>query len=243
MCKHFKPNIVQSVLRTQRMSLEHIEVLMSKNCDLSARLTNYLYVCNRGVVYRSQVRLVFQFIFDIISERNLFAMDSYDIILCDYPLRQLCDMPHVHLHQLRQCILGHLTISTEGRRMNNPTDSFKLLMTRIFPPPEPARSAGHQRPVQEVHPLQSVIRWRMQPALSSLLVGYVYDSPMEFNQIVTLLNSYISRNRARLLHPMNLTIACIRLDPLYALFNVSYVHFSQVRGYVRDLLDPVQMDQ
>ena len=152
-------------------------------------------------------------------------------------------MPHVHLHQLRQCILGQLTISTEGRRMANPTDSFKLLMSRIFPPQQPARNAGPQPPVQEVHPLQSGIRWKMQPALSTLLVGYVYDSPMEFNQIVTLLNSYISRNRARLLHPMNLTIACIRLDPLYAIFNVSFVHFSQVRGYLRDHVDPVQMDQ
>ena len=225
------------------MSLEHIEVLMSKNCDLSARLTTFLYECNRGVVYRSQVRLVFQFVFDIINERGLFAMDSYDIILCDWPLRRLCDMPHVHLHQLRQCILGQLTISTEGRRMANPTDSFKLLMSRIFPPQQPPRNAGPQPPVQEVHPLQSGIRWKMQPALSTLLVGYVYDSPMEFNQIVTLLNSYINRNRARLLHPMNLTIACIRLDPLYAIFNVSFVHFSQVRGYLRDHVDPVQMDQ
>ena len=239
----FKPNTIQSLLRTQRMSLEFIETLMSKNCDLSDRMTNFLSDCGRGVIKRSQVRLIFQFVFDIIDERGLYALDSSEIILCDWPMRRFTDMPHLHVHQMRECILGQLTISTEGRRVANPTDNFKLMMTRIFPPQPPARDAGHQPPVQEVAPLQSGIKWKMQPNLSTLLIGYVYDVPMEFNSIVTLVNRYISRNRARLLHPMNLAVACIRLDPLYAIFRVSFVHYSQVRGYVRDHVDPVDTDE
>ena len=223
------------------MTLEFAEALMSKDCDLSIRMTTFLSDCGRGVVKRSQVRLIFQFVFGIIEERGLTALDSTDIILCDWPMRRLTNMPHVHIHQLRECIMGQLTISTEGRRVANPTDSFKIMMTRIFPPQPPARDAEHGPPVQEVAPLQE-IKWTMQPNLSTLLIGYVSDVPMEFNDIVTLLNRYISRNRARLLHPMNLAVACIRLDPLYTIFRVSFVHHSQVRGYLRDHVDPVATD-
>ena len=82
----------------------------------------------------------------------------------------------------------------------------------------------------------------MHQNLSTLLIGYVSDVPVEFNEIVTLLNRYISRNRSRLLHPMNLSVACIRLDPLYAIFRVSFIHHSQVRGYLRDHVNPVSVN-
>ena len=225
------------------MALEFAEALMAKNCDLSDRMTTFLSDCGRGVVKKSQVRLIFTFVFDIINERGLTALDSTDIILCDYPMRRLTNMPHLHLHQLRECILGQLTISTEGRRVANPTDSFKVMLTRIFPPQPPARDAQDGPPIQEVAPLQSDIKWIMHQNLSNILIGYVSDVPVEFNEILTLLNRYISRNRARLLHPMNLAVACIRLDPLYTIFRVSFMHHSQLRGYLRDHVDPVSVGQ
>ena len=44
----------------KRMALEFAEVLMSKNCDLSCKMTTFLSDCGRGVVKKSQVRLIFQ---------------------------------------------------------------------------------------------------------------------------------------------------------------------------------------
>ena len=224
------------------MALEYAEILMSKNCDLGYKMTTFLSECGRGEIKKSQVRLIFQFVFGIIEERGLTALDSTDIILCDWPMRRLTGMPHLHVHQLRECILGQLTISDEGRREADPTDSFKLMMTRVFPPQPPVRDAENEPPIQEVAPLQSEIKWIMQEELSILLIGYVSDVPMEFNEILTLLNKYISRNRSRLLHPLNLAVACIRLDPLYTIFKVSFIHHSQLRGYLRDHVDPVSTD-
>jgi len=224
------------------MALEFAEALMNKTCDLSGKMTTFLSDCGRGVIKKSQVRLIFQLVFGIIEERGLTALDSTDIILCDYPMRRLTNMPHLHIHQLREFIMSQLTISTEGRRVADATDSFKMMMTRIFPPQPPATDAEHGPPIQEVAPLQSEIRWTMHQNLSTLLIGYVSDVPVEFNEIVTLLNRYISRNRSRLLHPMNLSVACIRLDPLYTIFRVSYIHHSQVRGYLRDHVNPVSID-
>ena len=116
------------------------------------------------------------------------------------------------------------------------------MLGRIFPKHPAAREAEDAPPIQEVNPLQSEVKWIMQEDLSLLLLGFVSTVPVEFNAIVTLLNKYISTHRARLLHPMNLSVACIRLDSLYDIFRVSYVHHSQLRGYLRDHVNPVSVE-
>ena len=224
------------------MSLGIAEVIMSKNCDLSWKMSMFLVDCGKGMIRRSQVRLIFQLIFSIIEERGLNALDSRDIILSDLPMRRLTGMPHLHLHQLRECVLSLLTISDEGRRSSNPTDSFKVMLSRIFPQHPPTREAENAPPIQAVNPIQSVVKWTMQEELSILLLGFVSTVPVEFNAILTLLNKYISTNKSRLLHPLNLSVACIRLDPLYDIFRVSYIHHSQLRGYLRDHVNPEEME-
>ena len=224
------------------MALGHAEVIMSKYCDLSWKMSTFLVDCGKGMIRKSQVRIIFQLVFSIIEERGLTALDSTDIIVSDLPMRRLTGMPHLHLHQLRECVMSLLTISDEGRRSSNPTDSFKVMLSRIFPQHPTTREAENAPPVQAVNPIQSVVKWTMQEDLSNLLIGYVSTVPVEFNAILTLLNTYISTNRSRLLHPMNLSVACIRLDPLYNIFRVSYVHHSQLRGYLRDHVNPVAVD-
>ena len=224
------------------MSLGLAEVIMSKYCDLNWKMTMFFVDCGKGIIRRTQVRLIFQLIFTIIEERGLNALDSTDIILCDQPMRKLTGMPHLHLHQLRECVMSLLTISDKGRRVSNPTDSFKVMLNRIFPQYLPTREAENAPPIQAVNPMQSVVKWTMQEDLSILLLGFVSTVPVEFNAILTLLNNYISTNRSRLLHPLNLSVACIRLDALYNIFRVSYVHYSQLRGYLRDHVNPVAMD-
>ena len=82
----------------------------------------------------------------------------------------------------------------------------------------------------------------MEEDLSTLLIGFISTQPVEFNYILTRLTSYISINRARLLHPKNLAVACIRLDALYNIFRVSYIHNSQMRGLLRDHVSPVVVE-
>ena len=196
----------------------------------------------KGIIRRTQLRLIFQLIFTIIEERALTALDSTDIIICDQPMRKLTEMPHLHLHQMRQCVLNLITISDDGRRISNPTDSFKVMIRRIFPQQLPTSEGENAAPIQAVSPMQNEVKWTMTASLSIILIGFVSTEPVEFNAILNLLNNYISRNRSRLLHPQNLAVACIRLDPLYTIFNVSYVHYSQLRGYLRDHVNPVAMN-
>ena len=224
------------------MSLGLAEVIMSKNCDLDWKMSMFLADCNRGIIRKSQVRIIFQLILSIIEERGLNALDSTDIILSDMPMRTLTGMPHLHLHQLRECVMSLLTISDQGRRVLNPTDNYKVMLHRIFPQYLPTRDPENAPPIQTVNPMQSVVKWTMQEDLSVLLIGFVSTEPVEFNAILTLLTNYISTNRSRLLHPLNLSVACIRLDALYNIFRVSYVHNSQLRGYLRDHVNPVAMD-
>ena len=224
------------------MALENAEDIMSKYCDLNSRLTTYLVDCGKGVIRSSQVRIIFQLVFSIIDERGLVALDSKDIIVCDLQMRRLTNMPHLHLQQLKSCLLSLLTISEEGRRSQNQTDSFKIMLNRIFPKHPVTRETGAATPIEVVHPTQSEVKWIMQDNLSLLLLGFISTVPVEFNAIVSLMNKYISTHKARLLHPMNLSVACIRLDSLYDIFKVSYVHHSQLRGYLRDHVNPVDMD-
>ena len=224
------------------MALEQAEVIMSKYCTLSWKMSTFLVDCGKGMIRQSQVRLVFQLVFSIIEERGLTALDSTDIIVSDLPMKRLTNMPHLHLHQLRECVLSLLTISDEGRKSSNPTDSFKVMLSRIFPHHPPSREAQDAPPIQAVPPLQPVVKWTMQEQLSILLLGFVSTVPVEFNAILTLLNKYISTNKSRLLHPLNLSVACIRLDPLYDIFRVSYIHHSQLRGYLRDHVNPEEME-
>ena len=218
------------------------EDIMSRYCDLDWKLSTFFVDCGKGLMRSSQVRIIFQLVFSIIEERGLAALDSTDIIVSDLPMRRLTGMPHLHLHQLRGCILSLLTISDEGRRSQNQTDSFKVMVGRLFPRHPVTREVEGAPPIQEVHPLESEVKWIMQEDLSLLLLGFVSTVPVEFNAIVTLLNKYISTHRARLLHPMNLSVACIRLDSLYDIFRVSYVHHSQLRGYLRDHVNPVSVE-
>ena len=226
------------------MSLGLAEVIMSKNCILDWKISMFLVDCGKSVIRRSQVRIVFQLFLTIIEERGLAALDSQDIILSDMQMEKLTGMPHLHLYQLRDCVMSLLTISETGRRVLNPTDSYKIMIHRIFPQYLPPRDDTESAapPVQAVSPLQSQIKWIMEEDLSTLLIGFVSTQPVEFNFILTLLTSYISTNRARLLHPKNLAVACIRLDGLYNIFRVSYIHNSQLRGYLRDHVNPVAVD-
>ena len=218
------------------------EDTMSRYCDLDWKLSTFLMDCGKGMMKSSQVRIIFQLVFSIIEERGLMALDSTDIIVSDLPMKRLTGMPHLHLYQLRGCIMSLLTISDEGRRSQNQTDSFKDMVGRLFPRHPVTREVEGATPIQEVNPLESGVKWIMQEDLSLLLLGFVSTVPVEFNAIVTLLNKYISTHKARLLHPMNLSVACIRLDSLYDIFRVSYVHHSQLRGYLRDHVDPVSVD-
>ena len=170
------------------------------------------------------------------------SQDSQDIYICNKDLQQLVGMPHIHLWQLRDKILGMLTFSNSGRPVNNPSDSHKIMSRRLFP--QQPSSSGEQRhtqlPVQAVSPQR--ILWTMNRDLSSLLIGFVSDQPVEFRYILNLLMLYISDNRHRLCHPLNMEIACIRNDALYQIFGISYIHRSQLRGILRDHVNPIAVD-
>ena len=177
-----------------RMSLGLAEVIMSKNCELNWKISMFLVDCGKSVIRRSQVRIIFQLILTIIEEKGLNALDSQDIILSDTPMEKLTGMPHLHLHQLRDCVMSLLTISDSGRRVLNPTDRYKVMIHRIFPQYLPTRDAeGDAPPIQTVNPLQTEVKWTMQEDLSILLIGFVSTEPVEFNSILTLLTNYISQ--------------------------------------------------
>ena len=188
------------------------------------------------------MRIIFQLFLSIIEERRLACLDSQDIILCDKQLEQLVGMSHIHLTQLRDKVISMLTVSNLGRPVLNPTDSYKILIHRIFPQQLPPRDDTQNSlpPVQAVIPQR--IRWIMEGNLSSLLIGFISTQPVEFHYILSLMTVYISDNRNRLMHPKNLEITCIRNDELYNIFGVSYIHKSQLRGLVRDHVSPVVVE-
>ena len=209
---------------------------MSKNCVLDWRLSLFLVDCGKNIIRQTQVRVIFQLFLAIVEERHLAAPDSQDIIICDILFQKLTNMPHCHLRQLRDCVMALLTISGEGRQIQNPTDDYKGMIHRIFPRLPYHTNTGSTAP--PVHTIQQV-RWIMDPNLSLFLIGFVSTHPVEFNFILTLITQYISNNRDRLLHPKNLEIACIRLDGLYNIFGCSYIHKSQIKGILRDHISPV----
>ena len=202
----------------------------------------FLIDCDKGIIRTSTVRIIFQLFFSIIEEKQMASQDSQDIYICNKDLQQLVGMPHIHLSQLRNKILGMLRLSNSGRAVNNPTDSYKIMLRRLFPqqPSSNGEQRNNQIPVQPVQPQR--ILWTMSRDLSSLLIGFVSETPVEFRYILNLLMLYISDNRARLCHYLNMEIACIRHDALYSIFGVSYIHRSQVRGILRDHVNPIAVD-
>ena len=140
----------------------------------------FLIDCDRGIIRTSTVRIIFQLLFSIIEEKQMASHDSQDIYICNKDLQQLVGMPHIHLSQLRNKILGMLRLSNSGRVVNNPTDSYKIMIRRLFP--QQPSSSGEQRnnqiPVQPVQPQR--ILWTMSRDLSSLLIGFVSETPVEF---------------------------------------------------------------
>ena len=225
------------------MSLGLGEWIMSKDCVLDWKLSMFLVDCGKNIIRQSQVRIVFQLFLSIVEERSLAAPDSQDIIVCDILMEKLTGMPHCHLRQLRDCVMSLLTISETGRKVQNPTDDYKVMIHRIFPQfPSGTNTGSTAPPVQTVHQGPSQVKWIMNADLSLFLIGFVSTQPVEFNFILTLITSYISNNRDRLLHPKNMEIACIRLDGLYNIFRVSYIHKCQIKGILREHISPVAVD-
>lgn len=235
--------MIPSVLSHQpTMSAGLGEMIMNRNCELHWRLTMFLVDCGKNIIRRSQVRIIFQLFLSIIEERQLACPDSQDIFLCDKQLQQLVEMPHIHLSQLRDKIMSMLTLSNTGRAVSNPTDTYKIMIHRIFPQQLSPRDDTRQPlpPVQPVIPQR--ILWTMEENLSTLLIGFISAQPVEFRYILNLVMLYISDNRHRLTHPLNLEIACIRDDPLFNIFGVSYFHRSQLRGILRDHVTPIVVE-
>ena len=191
----------------------------------------------RSIIKRSQVRIVFQHLFTIIEERQLASQDSADIFICDTDFKQLLHMPHIHLSQFRVKIMAMLRLNKTGRRVTNATDTYKNMVGRIFPPQQPI---GNDLRRAYISPQR--ILWTMAAPLNSLMVGFVSTQPVEFRFILQLVMLYIAENRSRLCHPLNSEIACIREDELFPIFQVSFIHCSQLRGLVRDHVNPVEVD-
>ena len=217
------------------MSLDTGELIMSRNCELSWKISMFLVDCGRNIIRTSQVRVVFQLILAIIAERNLASPDSTDIIICDTLMEKLVEMPHLHLVQLRQKVMSMLTLTDMGRSVRNPTDGYKSIVNRLYP-----QQLRLIRPVLPVTPQR--IRWKMETSLSILLIGFASPQALEFDYILSLVTGYIATHRNRLLHPQNLEIACIKNDRLFDIFGVSFLHKTQLRGLVRDHVSPTVVE-
>ena len=103
----------------------------------------------------------------------------------------------------------------------------------------PQKLKYQQHPSDTLPMAPQRIRWKMESSLSIILIGFASPQALEFDYILSLVTGYIATHRNRLLHPLNLEIACIRLDRLFDIFNVSYIHKTQLRGLVRDHVSPV----
>ena len=186
--------------------------------------------CGKNIIRQTHVRIVFNLFLSIIEERNLASPDSQDIIICDILMEKLVNMPHCHLKQLRDCIMSYLIFTdSPSRRVQNPTDDYKVMIHRLYPPFLPgANTEGTAPPGQVAHQGPSQVLWVMNPDLSLFLIGFVSPQPIAFNFVLTLVTQYISNNRQRLLHPKNMDIAYIRHDDLYNIFHCSYIHLSLI---------------
>ena len=218
---------------------------MARECLLDWKLTMFFVECGKNIIRQTHVRIVFNLFLAIVEERNLASPDSQDILVCDILMEKFINRPYCHLTQLRDCIMENLTFTdSPSRRVHNPTDDYKVMSNRLYPPSPPGvNTGGTALPGQgaQQNPYVSLpqMLWIMDPDLSIFLIGFVSSQPVAYNFILTLVTQYISNNRQRLLHQKNRDIAYIRHDGLYNIFHCSYIHRSQVRGILRDHVSPV----
>ena len=230
------------------MSLGIGEDIMARECILDWKLTMFLVQCGKNIVNtKTHVRIVFNLMMTIVEERNLACPDSPDILISDILLEKFIDMPYCHLTQLRDCVMKNLTYTAYYRRVQNPTDDYKVMTARLYPPPPNDANSVDTTPsiqVAQQGPYVSIpqILWVMSPELSLFLIGYVSSQPVAYDFILSLVTQFISNNRQTLLHPKNMDVAHIRHSGLYNIFHCSYLHRSQVRGILRDHVSPVVED-
>ena len=93
------------------MSLGLEEDILARECRLDWRLTVFLMQCGKNRIRQTEVRTLINLVLDIVEEKHLVSEDSEDIVVCDFMMEAFLDMPHCHLTQLRDCIMGHLTFT------------------------------------------------------------------------------------------------------------------------------------
>ena len=232
----------QSSLNSHRMSMNVGERVMARNCELHWPLSMFFVQCGKPIIRSTQVRVVFQLMMTVLEERGLASADSEDIFICDEPLDRLTDMPYLHIHQLRTKVMAMLTISSMGRQPFNTTDQYKTLLGKLFPSQATQRiSSQNSLPLIQVVPPQRVL-WTMSSRLSTVLLGYASTQPVQYGHIVSLAMLYVSNHRTRLTDPRNPEIACLQNDELFNVLQISYIHISQMRGVLRDHVDPIIVD-
>ena len=227
------------------MSLGLEEDILARECRLDWKMTVLLMQCGKNRIRQTTVRILINIVLDIVEERNLASEDSEDIVVCDPLWESFLDMPHCHLTQLRDSIMGHLTFmespSGEGQ---NTTDDHKGMSTSLYPTPSPGISTGRMPPPAQVARCGPYVRlpqmlWVMDQDLSIHLIGFISNQPVAYDFILTLLHQHVYNNRHRLVHVKNREIAYIRNDGLFHIFHCSYIHKSQLRGILRDHVSPV----
>ena len=154
-------------------------------------------------------------------------------------------MPHCHLTQLRDCIMEHVTLTeSPSRPVQNPTDDYKVMSSRLYPTPSHGINTGSMPPPVQVAQTGPYVRlpqmlWIMDPDLSNFLIGFTSSQPVAYDFIMTLVTQYVYNNRYRLIDGKNREIAYIRNDGLFHSFHCSYILRSQLRGILRDHVTPV----
>ena len=222
----------------QEMSLPEMEAeLLDRNCELHWNLTVYLVAEGLPIMRFTQVRTIFQAFVKIIRDKELAVADNPEIIMTDSGLDKLTNMPYLHTSQLKDKIMGLLSLLGPGRKVIRPNVLFKTMVRNFFP----------EQPSEDVRiPLAIVvprnIRWRMSEKLSKCIISFVTDQPLEMAYICSMMSIWIMDNRQQISSPRNINVLWIKESDLYGVFQVSCLHRSQLNKMLHDQLTPVQVE-
>ena len=195
----------------------HAEYIFKKDCPLQPYLQSKI----QGRYNQSTFKLVTLItdLRDIIKKEVLYDILNPAIILCDADLEYALNCKALHVKEVKECLLKHLTRVSSFKSEKNPTSKKRTSQESSESP-------------KKLMKIQENVNYTISPLLRIALNTVPFfpynQHTFTYYEICNYITKYIIYKQNSLIDPNNIKICIVKNDPLGKAFNVNAFHRWQV---------------
>jgi len=207
------------------------------------------YVIKRGNTNKKYFTLaeILSILRDAIRGEGLYDENNPSIIICSSDLEHALDMKALHVTEIRDLVLSHMTkIEDEAflsRYFSQTTNSINNVSVSVSQSSvSPAQRLIHTANISTQVVTDKQAKFKVKPkfleVLRSLPSTDQKKTVFTYEEVTLLLSTYILEHKTKFFDTRNIKLAIVKGDPLGDAFGVTAFHRCQVNNLLRGQLIP-----